>query len=342
MRRFRRRRGSVLAIPNDRLRPLGLIIRMLTHTILDARAWRNNTIDDRQRWYYPLSPQCLTTLDQTIHRLRQNPRPATSVSAAEELCTVCANELKPVRAALENGRGFAIIQGPPRDPYSPEEMTVCYWLIGQLLGQPIEQNVQGTLLYDVRDTGQDVRSGARYSVTNAASGFHTDNSFGSGVADYVGLLCIQVAKSGGLSQIVSGYSVHNELLARFPAELEMLYQPWHIDRRGGVRHGEDLTARQPILSCEGRGLMYRYLRYWIESGHDKIGQPLSAEQRRALDALDEVANDPALRVEFALKPGDLFFINNRWILHNRTAFEDYAEPERRRHLVRLWLKVNGQ
>lgn len=29
--------------------------------------------------------------------------------------------------------------------------------------------------------------------------------------------------------------------------------------------------------------------------------------------------------------------NNRWILHNRTAFEDHAEPELRRHYVRLWL-----
>ena len=44
------------------------------------------------------------------------------------------------------------------------------------------------------------------------------------------------------------------------------------------------------------------------------------------------------RAEFALKPGDMYFINNRWILHNRTSFEDYPEMERRRHLVRLWLQ----
>ncbi len=86
-------------------------------------------------------------------------------------------------------------------------------------------------------------------------------------------------------------------------------------------------------------MTYRYLRYWIESGHEKIGQPLSDAQRKALDVLDDVANDPALRAEFALEPGDLFFINNRWILHNRTAFEDHAEPEQRRHLVRLWLRA---
>ena len=40
---------------------------------------------------------------------------------------------------------------------------------------------------------------------------------------------------------------------------------------------------------------------------------------------------------FLVEPGQIYFLNNRWILHNRTAFEDDPEPGRRRHLVRLWL-----
>lgn len=312
---------------------------MLSHAITDPRAWRSNTIDDRRSWYYRLSPRCLDALDATIRRLRQQPRPTIELCAAEEPCAAFADEFQPVRTALEDGRGFAILPGPTRERYSPQEMQVCYWLVGQLLGRPIEQNVQGTLLYDVRDTGQNVRYGARFSVTNAESSFHTDNSFGAGVADYVGLMCLQTAASGGLSQVVSGYSVHNKLLARQDDVLEVLYQPLHIDRRGGTQPGEAPTVQYPVLSWDGRGLMYRYLRYWIESGHEKIGQPLRDAQQRALDALDEAANDPSLRVEFALGPGDMFFINNRWILHNRTAFEDHAEPEQRRHLVRLWLRA---
>jgi alpha-ketoglutarate-dependent taurine dioxygenase len=68
---------------------------------------------------------------------------------------------------------------------------------------------------------------------------------------------------------------------------------------------------------------------------------LSAAQRQALDALDAAANDPSLPVEFALKSGDLFFLNNHWTLHNRTSFEDHAELEQRRHLVRLWLRADS-
>src|SRR5207237_8136210 len=103
--------------------------------------------------------------------------------------------------------------------YSADEARAIYWLVGQVLGTPFPQNVQGTLLYDVRDTGQDVQYGARFSVTNAESSFHTDNSFGSEVLDYVGLLCLRPARSGGLSQVVSGLSVHNALRARHPEAL---------------------------------------------------------------------------------------------------------------------------
>jgi alpha-ketoglutarate-dependent taurine dioxygenase len=312
---------------------------VLTQSITDPRAWRFNSVDDRQQWFYPLSPPCLAALDETIRQLRGQPRPTTEIAVAHSPRSACADELESVRMALESGRGFAIIRDPTHQQYSPEEMQVRYWLLGQLLGQPVEQNVQGALLYDVLDTGQDVRSGARFSVTNAESSFHTDNSFGPAVVDYVGLLCLRMAKRGGLSQVVSGYRVYRELLARHPDVLEILTQPWHIDRRGGLRPGDAPTAQYPVLSFDGRDLTYRYLRYWIESGHEKAGQPLSAAQRKALAVLDAVLSEPALRVEFALTPGDLFFVNNRWILHNRTAFEDHTEPEQRRHLVRLWLRA---
>jgi hypothetical protein len=314
---------------------------MLTHPITDARAWGTSTIDDRESWYYPLSERCVSALDKTIRQLRQAPRTTTELNVSATLCAHCAADFQPVLTALETGRGFAIISGLPCERYSAAEQQAMYWLVGQLLGRPLTQNVQGTLLYDVRDTGQDVRYGARFSVTNADTGFHTDNSFGEEILDYVGLLCIQTAKSGGLNQLVSVYSLHNELLARHPGALEVLYQPFHFDRRGGLRPGDAPTIQFPILHWNRDGLLCRHLRYWIEAGHEKVGVPLTAAQSRALAALDQVLRDPALQVEFGLKPGDMWFINNRWLLHSRSAFEDYAEPERRRHYVRLWLQRRG-
>lgn len=311
---------------------------MLTQPITDPRAWQRDTLDSPRSWYASLSRRCREMLDRAITDWRQEPRPVTELRASGKDWQTCAVELQPMRQELETGRGFVIFEGVPTGEYSPDELKAVYWLVGQLLGRPFEQNVQGTLLYDVKDTGQDVRYGARFSVTNAESTFHSDNSFGDQVLDYVGLLCLNTAKSGGLSQMVSVFALHNRLLAEHRDVLEVLYRPFHVDRRGGVRPGEAPTVQVPVFAWDGRELLCRYLRYWIEVGQEKAGTPLNAEQRRALDVLDETAADPALRAEFALKPGDMYFINNRWLLHNRTGYEDHPELERKRHLVRLWLR----
>ena len=310
---------------------------MPTPTLADPRAWRADTIDAADMWYCPLSGPALTALDQSLRAWRPESAPVTDLRPADGLRAACANEVGRALTALEKGRGFAVVTAPP-DRYPPRDLSAVYWLVGQLLGRPFAQNVQGTLLYDVRDTGQDVRAGARFSVTNYESSFHTDNSFGDDVLDYVGLLCLNSAKSGGRSQVVSGYAVRDELLAYHRGAWEVLRRPFHVDRRGGLRPGDEPTARFPVLGGDGPELLIRYLRYWIEAGHEKAGQPLTADQVNALDALDRVAGEPRLRVEFTLKPGEMLFINNRWILHNRTAFEDHPAPERRRHYVRLWLQ----
>src|SRR5262245_26623975 len=301
-------------------------------TTSDARAWRADTVDPPANWYCPLSESALSALEQSVREGRD--KPVTELPASDRLRVTCANDLRPVSEAMETGRGFAVVS-VGRLPKA--DWPAAYWLIGQLLGRPFAQKVPGTLLYDAKDTGQDVRYGARFSVTNADSTFHTDNSFGDTCLDYVGLLCQNSAKSGGLSQMVSGLAVRDELMARDPRAWEVLNRPFHVDRRGGVRPGEEPTARVPVFTTRGGELLVRYLRYWIEVGHEKAATPLSPEQVAALNTLDEVAAEPRLRVEFMLRPGEMLFANNRWLLHNRTAFEDYPEPDRKRHYVRLWL-----
>lgn len=239
---------------------------------------------------------------------------------------------------LEQGRGFCLLDRLPLERLGLERAKRMYWLLAQFVGDPFAQNVEGVLIYDVKDTGQDVASGARFSVTNYESSYHTDNSFGDQVLDYVGLLCLSRAVEGGVSQQVSGYSVYQVLQREYPEVLQILCGMFEVDRRGGVRPGEPATVSRPVFAGGGDELLIRYLRYWIEAGHLKAGKPLTADQSEALDILDAVLNRPELRVEFVLQPGQIYLLNNRWTLHNRTAFTDAAEPERRRHLVRLWLR----
>jgi hypothetical protein len=310
---------------------------MPTQTTTDPRGWRADTVDAPATWYYPISERGLTVLDRIIRDPKNADRPIAELMATPELRSACLDEIGRASDALEKGRGFAVLSVPPQR-YTKKEQSAAYWLVGQLLGTPFEQNVQGTVLYDVKDTGQSVQYGARFSVTNSESTFHTDNSFGETILDYVGLLCLNSAKSGGESQIVSGFAVRDQLKSRQPNAVDVLRKPFHVDRRGGLRPGDDPTARFPIFGGDDQELMVRYLRYWIEVGHEKIGQPLTSEQVEAMDALDKVAAEKPLRVQFMMKPGEMLFINNRWILHNRTGFEDHEDPEQKRHYVRLWLR----
>jgi alpha-ketoglutarate-dependent taurine dioxygenase len=305
----------------------------------DPRSWTAETVGHTAEWSQPL-PAALIAALQSIDEVRSGGEgPITELRLTADEKAALGSYLSSAKHDLEHGRGFVVLDRLPIGRISERQAIAVYWMIGQLLGEPAAQNVQGTLLYDVRDSGQDVSQGARFSVTRYESSFHTDNSFGETIVDYVGLLCLKTARSGGVSQVVSGFTAVDALRREHPEALETLCRPFHVDRRGGVREAEAPTVLRPVIERGGPEPVLRYLRYWIEAGHEKARQPLSAAQRRALDGLDEVLNRPALRAEFSLEPGQVYFVNNRWILHNRTGFEDYPELERRRHLVRLWLET---
>lgn len=69
-----------------------------------------------------------------------------------------------------------------------------------------------------------------------------------------------------------------------------------------------------------------------------------ADDASAVDGDDEIAEmcvdvlvGQGGRLTF--RPGDIQWLKNAVILHKRTAYEDYEEPDRKRHLIRLWLRA---
>ncbi len=48
-------------------------------------------------------------------------------------------------------------------------------------------------------------------------------------------------------------------------------------------------------------------------------------------------NDPAIHLPMTFNPGDMQFLHNHQVFHARSEFENWPEPERPRHLLRLWL-----
>lgn len=81
-----------------------------------------------------------------------------------------------------------------------------------------------------------------------------------------------------------------------------------------------------------------YIGWYIRDSQRHASAPrLSAAQRDAIDLIDEIAADPSFHLDMEFRPGDIQWLKNSAILHARTEFEDFPEPERKRHLLRLWL-----
>jgi hypothetical protein len=57
------------------------------------------------------------------------------------------------------------------------------------------------------------------------------------------------------------------------------------------------------------------------------------------DLIDELAASPDLRLDIDFGAGDVLLVNNHAVLHFRTAYEDFADPAPKRHVLRLWLAL---
>jgi hypothetical protein len=118
----------------------------------------------------------------------------------------------------------------------------------------------------------------------------------------------------------------------------VLFEPIETDRRGEIPDGQKPFFCIPVFNWYAGLLSTVYQRGYIESARRFPDvPPLTPEQIEALDLFDQLANDPALHFQMELQTGDVQLVHNHTLLHDRTAFEDWPEPERKRHLLRLWL-----
>jgi hypothetical protein len=235
--------------------------------------------------------------------------------------------------ALGRGRGFLLLRSFPVDRLSPIATELAYVGLGHLLGTPVSQDAHGSRLGHVRDERVVRDSPAiRLYRTNQRQDFHTDG------ADLVGLLCLHGAKSGGESRIASSYAVYNEMLRRRPDLVDVMYEPFYWDRNDEQGDGE--PAFYPLAAftdVDGTPRVF-YIGWYIRDAQRHADAPrLSDAQREAMDLVEAIANDAEFHVEMDFQPGDIQLLNNAKILHAREAYEDDEDPNRRRHLLRLWL-----
>jgi len=290
----------------------------------------------------PFPRAAVDELEQALQRLRRDPLPLLLLSPAQFALSACAAVMTAVNRKLRHSIGLAVIDRIPVERFSADENCALYWLLGSLLGRPVAQKWDGTMIYDVRDTGKALEYGVRRSVTNLELQFHTDAPWLALPPERVGLLCLSPAREGGVSQVVSLATVHNELRRRRPDLLPRLYRPFPWDRQAEHAPGDDKVAWQPVFHSAGRDLVARYNETLIGNAEALTGAPLDREGREALAGMRAIADSPELRVEFTIERGQIQYLNNLCVAHSRTRFKDAEEPHLKRHLIRLWHRNEGR
>lgn len=303
---------------------------ILTTPIQEKTAWIGKDLINKDDWIYHLSTSVIQALNENLAYIELQQLMLEKIQ--HQHLTISDPEILAEFAQwsdeLENGYGFFLLKGLDANRYTEEQMSLLYYLIGLYMGLPVTQNARGDLLGNVENVGDLKNKSTRVYETNAYLPYHTD------LSDVVGLLSIRKAKQGGLSSLVSAATVYNQILEKYPEYLSYYYHPTYCDHLGDPE-----PSLTPIFSYWDGKLSCRYMRAYIELGHEHSGIPLSSVQKQAFNIFDHFINDPDLRLDMMLEPGDMQFCNNYSVMHSRTAFEDFEEQSQRRKLLRLWLKM---
>jgi len=308
--------------------------------VADAGAWMGAQTQHDTSWIYQLDAAAVAEIDAALAHIKRNGK-CIPFSPADFPLPGYSSELRRIFEEVANGRGFALLRGIPRERYSDCECELMYWGLAIHFGNPVSQNARGHRLGHVRDEGRIIADpNARAYQTSQRMDFHTDLL----PVDLLGLFCLRTAKVGGASKLVSALSIHNVLRQERPDLLEVLYKPFNLDWRGEEPPGEQPWFTIPMFSsCDGR-VTTRICSLPYYDSVARFGEQYAPTtlQREALEMVQDIANRPELLLSMAFQEGDIQLINNHTILHAREGYEDYDEPGRERHLLRMWIAVDDE
>ena len=319
-------------------KPITPTIADLPNAITGPSAWLGKDMGKTPAaWLYTLTDADINDLETAAHHFQSLGLDVGEITAETFPLATFGSHVAQLKEKMLAGVGLEVLRGLPIAKYSQAFAATIFCGIGAQVGSARSQNADGHILGHVRDIGADANDpNSRIYQTCERQTFHTDS------ADVVGLLCIREAKEGGKSLLVSAESIYNRMIQERPDLLVKLFDPIATDRRGEIPDGAKPYMEIPVLSWNEGYLTVFYQRQYIDSAQRFEGaMRLTPEHVEALDMFDALANDPDLCFGMQLEPGDMQFVYNHSQLHDRTGFLDWPDPGQRRHLMRLWLSIDG-
>jgi hypothetical protein len=280
-------------------------------------AWRAEDLRAAD-WMVPLGAEDAAEIEAVLGALGGR-APAT---AAEAPLPRLGGALRQAASRLDTGRGLVLLRGLKLDPVREEEAAAeaLLLVLGAHLGRALPQGPGGE---------------AVQRLDSPASGatrwrFHADG------ADIVALLTLRQPPDVDPAMLVSAASVHNEMLKRHRAALELLYAP--IPHLLLQAHGATpAVVALPVFSTASGAFVGRYARDAIEAAQRLPETPrLTAAQVEALDALDAICAEGGLALRMDLRPGDVLLFNPLLVWKRRAEALD-GEAGAVRQALRLLL-----
>ncbi|MDH3680351.1 MAG: TauD/TfdA family dioxygenase [Acidimicrobiia bacterium] len=300
---------------------------------LRSGSWTPQSL--RSSWCRSWTNDELVELDQALATFRRA-SPALDLTSMTERnfpLPSIGPELVRLRDRLVDGDGLAAYEGFPVERYEVDELRALWWGVSQAVGLPVSQSWRGDVIGDVRDLGTGIagRAGRGYT-SNSELNFHAD------ACDVSGLFFLKTAREGGETRLASSVTTHDVISERAPELLTELYRPLPWSWQGNEKPGDRAWYEMPVFGRVGDQVSCAYVRTNILLAHENAGAPrLSETQREAVQLVADVAAEEGMWLERRFGPGAMLWVHNHTVLHLRTAFVDWDDPARKRHLLRSWV-----
>jgi hypothetical protein len=302
--------------------------------------WTAEQLSQDPTWTYRLTELQQEEIRGAFDRLDPE-LPLAEISADAFELPGLGSVLDSLIDTIEGGYGVALVRGLPLEGMETKDIERLFYGVASHIGYPEPQDRHGTLLHHVHakqtfSTPSELAAAFKNSPTlrgyeaNGPIDFHTDGS------DVLIFLCLQAARVGGSTRIVSGACAFNSVLKVDPELAVILQGEFSFDARGELG-AERPYQSAPIFMQGFTEMTVLYKRAYIELASRIPGvAPLTHKQTKALDALDEALSNPKHFYESDLRPGDIMIVNNYEVLHSRTHYRDHENPTQKRHMMRIW------
>ena len=317
--------------PADRIREAAISMQ----PVVDPAGWYPEDLAANDHWIYELSEIEVEEVRAAVASVERRGLDILDIRRADFALPRFDGALSRLYDELLEGRGFFLLRGVPVAEFTDRQAAIAFWGIGMRFGRMLSQNNKGHMLGHVKDFGGDYWApNVRGYQTNGEMDFHSDQ------CDYVALLCIHPAKKGGASRIASTVTIYNEMLKSCPELAEELIGNFYLSRHGEIPPGKPPWYKLPVFSFQdgyfsSRGASSHYIKAQELAGVP----PFTDAQKQAFDTFVNVVKNLYFDMDF--RPGDIQILHNHVVVHTRTPFEDWLEPDRKRHLMRLWFCDDG-